>query len=82
MNTNEAAFNRAISNVSEEDVNLEDIDLSPTGILLRVYRKSLSGSSNMKNMLMIMGKKDQGLYVTVKESCIKQRGCCGKETYF
>ena len=40
VNTNEAAFNRAISNVSEEDVNLEDIDLSPTDILLQYIEKA------------------------------------------
>ena len=40
VNTNEAAFNRAISNVSEKDVNLEDIDLSPTDILLQYIEKA------------------------------------------
>ncbi|HOA56040.1 MAG TPA: strawberry notch family protein, partial [Clostridiales bacterium] len=40
VNTNEAAFNRAISNVSGEDVNLEDIDLSPTDILLQYIEKA------------------------------------------
>lgn len=40
VNTNEAAFNRAISNVSEEDVNLEDINLSPTDILLQYIEKA------------------------------------------